>query len=502
MRRLFLALLLISACSESEPRTSDAGPRPRPDASMRPDAGLRDAEVPDTGPSQGLALITETYCAPLAQAMCAQAQQCACDALPSWPDTAACEARAEAMCSETFEGLESGLMSGMFKTSQAALQSCLQRTLQSQGPCENLQARRRLLLCLDLIYENVALGEACNFPLCAGGTGECLDSICVPVPTNGQACRNLCAPDLVCRQGSCVVARPRMGLCDTDLHCEGALRCVDSVCTELGAAGASCATEETCQVGLQCTGGQCQPVAAMGCQDSDDCGHQGACVTSVSRICRSTVAQGIACSTDSMCSGTDYCDDAAEVCTPAPADGQPCGNGTRCAAGSGCGFMTGQCAPLPTDGQPCALAVTGPFLCADGLGCSAGVCGALPGLDERCTVDNRCADDLGCDFAAESRCAPRRSSGGCMSDHICEDGLFCDLSALECTGVRDSGESCADGNECGPQGACIPDEARNFTCRPLPGPAEPCFFSCDAGAYCGPSSDESYCLPPICALRP
>lgn len=197
------------------------------------------------------------------------------------------------------------------------------------------------------------------------------------------------------------------------------------------------------------------------------------------------------CQTTNHCEAGAWCE--AGVCAAAAGQDEPCTEGTRCTAGLACRLETGVCGPVPGQGEACALAEQGPFLCGEGLGCVTGdairetTCEPLPTLGQTCTIDSRCGDGLGCDFAETgSFCVERRGAGGaCQTDATCQAGHYCEFSTLECTPFAAAGAPCEDGNECGPGSTCAPVSPSAFACAPSPAVGEPCFLGCAAGAYCG-----------------
>jgi hypothetical protein len=218
---------------------------------------------------------------------------------------------------------------------------------------------------------------------------------------------------------------------------------------------------------------------------------------------------GASCTDDSVCVATEYCD--GSECAPKPELGEPCGAGVTCAEGLGCRMEPapdeGTCQPLPALDEPCALGVDGPFLCADGLACSAQVCGLPPGEGEPCAVGEvLCEAGLGCHYdGAESLCKPRVGDGeACGLDDSCAAGLFCDFTLLRCSAFYTPGAACSAGNECGDEGACVPDAQGAFHCVPRPKLHEACFLddSCAEGLACRSPYDAGLCAPPLCAAFP
>ena len=332
------------------------------------------------------------------------------------------------------------------------------------------------------------------------GEGECVGGVCEPIPALGDFCRGTCAGTAICIDGLCVSPVEQGGACDNDGSCVAPLRCTDGVCVPAIPVGTSCEQTADCQVGAACVDGACMSMAGLDCDGSTDCGPQARCDGTANRVCRPTVPEGTPCTQTSQCGEGAFCSSASETCTSRPGEGESCGEGTYCAPGFACGFGSGVCEPTPGDGEPCALDFLGPRVCGDGLGCRQGVCGPMPELDEECTIDNRCAGDLGCDFTAEgSFCRPRRGeSQECQADHICVAGMFCDFGRGLCTPYLEPGGECSDGNECGPSGSCVPDDAGEFRCVTLPVEGEDCLFDCADGLACVLEDLEATCVLEIC----
>jgi len=136
----------------------------------------------------------------------------------------------------------------------------------------------------------------------------------------------------------------------------------------------------------------------------------------------------------------------------------------------------------------------GPHLCAnpDQLGCVDGVCQPLPTKGQACTVDNRCAAGLGCDFAREgSLCrAPSTAAGQpCTNDSMCAsaESLYCDFGSLTCASRKGRRGRCTDGNECAPGLTCFPPPMwGSWRCKDAPDTGDRCLLDCkDPADYCG-----------------
>jgi hypothetical protein len=127
----------------------------------------------------------------------------------------------------------------------------------------------------------------------------------------------------------------------------------------------------------------------------------------------------------------------------------------------------------------------------------------VPGEGEPCAVgDVRCEAGLGCHVeGVDSVCRARLPVGeSCQLDDSCSAGSFCDFGVSRCTAFFAAGETCTDGNECGPEGACVPDATGAFRCVSQPGLGEACFLDqCEAGLACRSPFDAGVCAPPLCA---
>lgn len=320
----------------------------------------------------------------------------------------------------------------------------------------------------------------------ADGSGDSSDDASGDVsdaPDPGTGCElqcdalALCAPDAPSADEieACVAA------------CEQDLALAPESCGEAHESFARCFAERSCDE-LR----QGPPVEGGPCHD-EYMEYSRRCFLDALPTCRARGEFGDPCESGESCAAGLACDPESSACVAAPGEGEPCADGVLCGAGLACDFGTGVCGSIPGDGEPCALGPSGPVVCADGLACLASstgpfeaVCTSLPGDGETCSIDNRCAAGLGCDFSPEgSLCRPLRGVGGrCEADHICEDGTYCEFSELECTAYLEVGAPCNDGNECGPQGSCMPISANAFACAPLPRIGDRCLFDCEAGAVC------------------
>lgn len=456
---------------------------------------------------EGLMLIDEAYCLPLAELLCAGAAECSCTVLTGWPDEIReCELRVLERCMTSTISLQGGLMDGTAAACEDAATRCIAAIDELSGPCE-LVPDTPLLgnVCEAMVVGLEPLGSACTGARCAAGAGVCDRGVCRVVPVQGEACGpgQRCAAGLLCGAGGlCAAPAGEGAACESGdaPACLPPLRCRQGTCAAPRPAGETCADPADCQAGLTCdAAGQCAAPPAMCTGRMDDCGYQGACLAQIERACVPQADLGQACERSQQCGAQGYCMD--NACAPLPGEGTACGDGVYCAAGLACSVSTGLCAPIPGLGEECALGELGPLVCADGLGCADGLCGPLPGVDQECVGQNQCAEGLGCDFLPTgSICSqPSGAGGACTNDSMCTSGLYCDVGSLICTPYEAAGAECTDGNECGPGHTCML-EAGSATCVDPPGEGESCFLECADGLLCETVSEQGACAPPACTI--
>lgn len=415
------------------------------------------------GASPGtLAALADAWCPVYADRYCGAATVCGCDGVPGFADAAgSCLDRAERGCRAQVDGYAPGVDSGALVPASEVPEGCAAALEQALAGCQMPPSEIFIVQC-PLVWPRDA---ASKLP----GPGEsCADGLCA----EGARCNG---------SGQC--AAPSAGAaCDVDGDCLAAERC--------GPAG-RCLSPDFDEPRIACAG-------------PDACGGDLQCLASARRECQPQQS-GAACSDDLACVATEFCGDDGR-CAPEPSAGEACGAGAACAEGLGCAMSPpdeGTCQPLPALGEPCAGGRSGPFLCSAGLACRDGVCGQPPEANERCAVGEVvCADGLGCHVeGAESLCKPRVGAGApCGLDDSCGAGLFCDFQQGECAAFYAEGSACSGGNECGPEGACVPDAEAAFRCVPRPGLGGACFLdSCADGLYCGTPYEAGLCAPPMCA---
>ncbi|MBI5610356.1 MAG: hypothetical protein HY902_15875 [Deltaproteobacteria bacterium] len=349
---------------------------------------------------------------------------------------------------------------------------------------------------------------------CADGSGCDGEKCGVIRQPNGSAC----SQDGQCQSLSCDVAAKTCagvaslgGPCSSNNQCPLASACVGGVCAEAKIAGATCAGGDDipCGIGLVCTAGKCAAMPKT-CTGPDQCGTANACLGAVTNQCAPRLGAGKTCTQDGECQSDLWCDSATKLCTARPGIGSPCANGVLCAPGAVCQDGTQTCVAMPGEGQACGMGEFGPFLCGPGLVCKtdAFVCSKPPSAGAPCSNHANCSpsagkdkDALVCQFGPNgSQCVAKQPIGAKCENDICQEGAFCSFQTGACAAIYAAGTPCKDGNECGPQGSCVPDKTGTLRCAPMPGAGQDCLFECQDGLYCSKGMSAATCQPPICSL--
>ncbi len=420
-------------------------------------------------PEEALEATITALCPGYAERYCtAGSSACGCTEAPGFPDEPACLASFEARCRQE---LSSYL--GVVEEGQAVYRP--------EGATACLAALDPLIDACLLLPNDVFFVE-CPVLTPPGGFPE--------LPGEGEPC---------------------------DLPCAAGLRCnLEGLCATPGGVGDACAGLPECALDLTCNlpteGGEgtCAALDFTGlgdaCPGPDACAGDNQCMASVRKECVPPSA-GDACQFDTQCAAADYCvlappDQSSGNCGPRPGLGDACGNGVACAVGLGCHLDSVLCEALPEEGSPCAAGPDGPFLCAEGLGCFADEgCAPLPAEGEECSIGlPNCQPGLGCAFeGVASICREPVGAGSpCQNDPTCDTGLFCNFADGTCTAHFADGTECSAGNECGPDGACLPDETFIFRCAPAPGEGDACFLDeCTGDLTCRSPYAEGACVPEV-----
>lgn len=446
--------------------------------------------------------VDSDYCTPVAMYLCKQAKSCGCGAVtPSGNlDEAGCIEAYRKKCNHAYAQAIDAVAAGLARVDPNKAATCVQQIIEMTPACERPSGAVSQGLCSAWISSDEPLGEPCKFPVCAGGEGFCSQGKCKARPGKGEPCDGYeCTPGLLCLGGVCSSPKVESDTCVDNAECAPPMHCIAGVCKKLRGAGENCADSSECAVGFRCNSGSCEAVpSSSSCVDTA-CGNLTTCI--LLPKCKVKALAGEGCASSKECGDGLWCNAEKGKCEALPGNGQPCAEGVLCAAGLGCQMDSGSCAPLPKKGEPCALGEQGPVLCMDGLGCLEGVCGTLPGLNQACTVDDRCEGALACDFTVNgSFCVPKKGVGGdCENDQVCQSGLHCDYTQNHCVEDLETGTSCFLGNECGPEHGCQPNDALSISCAPLPKAGEVCAQECQAGLACAQDSTAGACISPICA---
>ncbi|MEZ4265909.1 MAG: hypothetical protein R3F39_05985 [Myxococcota bacterium] len=419
---------------------------------------------------EALVRLADSWCPVLTARTCAAAAACGCSDVPGFDEAAPrdCETRVLAGCRAELLRFGPGVEAGVLAVAGELPGGCATALDEALAAC---------------VSPDETFFVRCPLVVPAGVSG---------FPGEGRACADeLCAAGLRCsRDGLCMVPGDVGAACEVPGDCASILVCAEGKCAapDLADRGKTCANPAGC-------GGEVQ------------------CLASSRRVCRAPKA-GAGCNGDAECGAGNFCE--ANACKPAPGLDETCGNGVACAVGLACAFsgkggpgpnpFEGLCRPIPKSGEGCALAEGGPFVCDTGLACVGGTCGPPPTDGQGCAVGViRCADGLGCKVASpEAICAPRVGAGQpCQLDDTCEDGLFCDFNTNKCRAFYSPGAPCANGNECGPAGSCVPDDTLKFRCVAQPGEGDACFLDeCEGGLSCESPYDSGTCAPALCARYP
>jgi len=464
-----LALLIplgLTGCPDDAPRaddTSDSADLSQSDATETPE-DIAAPDVTDTvasSPEEGLAAALAALCPAYAARYCAETERCGCTAAPGFPVD--CAASFESACAAQLTSYLPFAASGeaVYRPENAA--QCLDALTPVYAACVPLPRDNFFMLCPILTPPG-------------GFTG---------LPVEGEACEGSCALPLRCAtDGTCKKPGVANAPCQSPYDCDPALVCVDETCQ----------APRQADVGNACTG-------------PEECSGDTTCIASILKTCRPPATEGT-CRYDEDCAMGHFCaidteaGDTDGLCTPAGAAGETCGNGVVCAVGLACDMWGGVCGALPGSGETCAQGPMGPVVCEAGLSCLDGTCGAPPGDGMACAMGApNCAAGLGCAFETEgSFCRPRRAPGGeCQNDQTCADGGFCNFSENRCEAIRAVGDLCTDGNECGTDGACLPDADFTFRCAPRPGDGGTCLLDdCQAGLICRTPYTAGVCAPALC----
>ncbi|MEO8548574.1 MAG: hypothetical protein ABI678_01315 [Kofleriaceae bacterium] len=201
-------------------------------------------------------------------------------------------------------------------------------------------------------------GEACDevYEGTVHADGACaLDAECISQDCNTPSCAEACC------QGTCVgdakpAPRGQVGAtCNSDSDCHSSF-CDPSAlkCTAFLADGAACTSSSQCE-SYSCNGNSqvCETLVAEGaaCTSSAQC-RDIADNCNSSHVCSRGVEAGVACTTSSDCKALDRCDTATHVCAERPVLGDTCTGTYDCLDSSWCD-STNTCVAPQADGTAC-----------------------------------------------------------------------------------------------------------------------------------------------------
>lgn len=262
--------------------------------------------------------------------------------------------------------------------------------------------------------------------------------------------------------------------------------CSHGVCKTQPVEGAACEIGGACAFGLECVSGRC--------------------------VHPQTVSAGHGCGAGFRCDADSYCDLPSHTCTARVATGAVCSASTECAGTSSCvtlpGASNGTCQPPGGKGAPCDGI---PFVgaCQPGLVCAspgqhvATTCQPPIPVGGACGDHSQCGgieiDCLGHDIkhctvlaAKGAPCTERDPDNPfdeyCLAPYVCAHGVCGDRLA--------AGEHCLADAQCASGLFC---SEKSETCKPLPGPGEPCHgYQCAPDARCDTTHKPLKCMAAVC----
>jgi hypothetical protein len=192
------------------------------------------------------------------------------------------------------------------------------------------------------------------------------------------------------------------------------------------------AAGDACQRDEECASNSCN---TSNCESTATC----CTVSECQNLARSPVASGGACDFSSCGAGT-YCDVSTKICMPLIHASAACDQTEpQCDYGLGC--SNGVCGALPAFGKACTSA------CSDeDAVCANGLCTALLDRTQACG-SGTCSAFYPCDQTQNPPvCAPVAIDGASCQDQYCTGGDFCNLGAGPNGGVCQQPEP--DGTPC------------------------------------------------------
>lgn len=159
----------------------------------------------------------------------------------------------------------------------------------------------------------------------------CVDSACVPLAANGEACKSPyeCLGQ-ACVDNSCTSAKAEGAQCERSLECFASLRCHEGTCSKPGNLGDACdgvTTQLPCKFGLECVKGVCEQAGTEAVPVGGVCFGVASCVAYAECSGSVCTPSETMCIRDAQCGALEYCD---QECVPKRALGDECASHHAC----------------------------------------------------------------------------------------------------------------------------------------------------------------------------
>lgn len=241
--------------------------------------------------------------------------------------------------------------------------------------------------------------------------------------------------------------------------------------TDANACRLACASDDDCSPNSRCAdSGFC--VARDACSGAGDCGDGELCNSCVGR-CENSGDAPRACQNDTNCFIDEFCDPCRAICRPL---GQAC---DPCQEDIECGGDDDLCLDFSLGGRFCGRTCDSLADCPRGFVCSevADTQQCVPASGD-CAAPAECLEDRDCELGQQ--CGPQGTCVPGCSPGTCPNGQVCDAGSCipPCADDTDCpmGAECQDTGLCQVPGGCL-------TSRDCP----------DAGTYC--DTDQLTCVP-------
>lgn len=321
MRRLVIAVLLLTACGDD-----DAG-----------------------DPSRYVSV--DQYSAVAKASWCSYYTQCG-----YFTDHEACMSARLFVNADLSPSIVNAIKAGRVAYNGNNAKACLDATATATCDKTDDAGRVQPRACREIFQGTLAADAACYLD------AECISGNCQAVVADG-----------ICEPGKCVGDTPPSTEpaangepCNFVSGCAPGSRCnsTTDVCETLHGTGMDCVTTADCAYGLGCAGNPrtCKPLPALGqpCPDGE-CRDDGTRCTASG--CVAIGLTGATCNSGSECSIYYTCDFSTMKCKRGPVTGEACPSGNqRCFDASFCDSSTLKCVPYRGPGESC----TSSLQCASG----------------------------------------------------------------------------------------------------------------------------------------